>query len=116
MRLENALYERLAGPAIRVGEYRDDLRGAGRLPIKRRAQMGEMGTDRRAGPRTAILVKELSATGVGLLHRRELQRGSHVVLWIRDLSREEVAIECRVVRCDAVATGCWAIRCATSPC
>ena len=106
MRLEHALYERLAGRAIRVGEYRGDLRTAARLPIQRRAHLGEMGADHKIGARITVLVKEFSATGTRILLNRELAIDSHFVLWICDLSRVEVAIECRVVRCVAVASEC----------
>lgn len=103
MVLSDDLFRRIVGGAVRIGDYRAEKRSSDRVPLLQRGHCAVLGAGRVLGPRRDCLVRELSMNGTSFVSAPLFPAGSDLVLFVTDSDRQEIAIECRVVR--AVPSG-----------
>src|SRR4051794_29730250 len=104
MRLTDDQLRAIIGNDYNLGDFQNEQRKAGRFPLRQRAGMSVI-KDCVVGQKMLCQIKDLSATGVGLLTGATMKSGTEFVLWLKDKEQNDIAIECKVMRCGTGGNG-----------
>ncbi|HTL28606.1 MAG TPA: PilZ domain-containing protein [Tepidisphaeraceae bacterium] len=87
--------------AVRSDRKSTELRRAPRIPLRAKVDLAASPHARTPG---YVWIRNISFTGVSVLHTKKLARGDTLILQFQDVDQQVVPVACEVVHCHVLSS------------